>query len=156
MPISLGHRYVCAKPHKRTISIHDLNYQILQKFNHITTITIIIIFIIMEKENLYMPNPKLKKGDRIVLVRMDGDDVPPFSKGTVIKNLNNPDELKGEMQEDAYWVEFFDPDTNKFITKIKLLADSDVWIYDIDHYENETLKESLFYVTKKNINKVKL
>jgi hypothetical protein len=110
----------------------------------------------MEKENLYMPNPKLVKHDRIILVGMDGDDVPPLSKGIVIKNLNNPNELKGEMQEDAYWVEFYDPDTNKFITKIKLLADGDLWIYDIDHYENYHLKESLFYVNKKNINKVKL
>lgn len=110
----------------------------------------------MEKENLYIPNPKLKKGDRIVLVRMDGDDVPPFSKGIVEKNLNDPDELKGEMQEDSYWVSFFDPETNEFLSKIKLLGDSDVWTYDIDYYENETLKESLFFVTKKNINKVKL
>ena len=110
----------------------------------------------MEKENLYIPNPKLVKHDRIILVRMDGDDVPALSKGTVVKNLNNSDELEGEMQEDAYWVEFYDPDTNKFITKIKLLADGDLWIYDIDYYENQHLKESLFYITKKNINKVKL
>ena len=110
----------------------------------------------MEKENLYNPNPKLEKNDRIVLVSMDGDDVPPFSKGVVIKNLNNPEELKGEMQEDAYWVEFYDHDTNEFLSKIKLLADADIWLYDIDFYQNENLKESLFYVTKKNINKVKL
>ena len=45
----------------------------------------------MEKENLYNPNPKLEKNDRIVLVSMDGDEVPPFSKGVVIKNLNNPE-----------------------------------------------------------------
>jgi len=87
---------------------------------------------------------------------MDGDDVPPLSKGVVIKNLNNPEELKGEMQEDAYWVEFYDPDTNEFLSKIKLLADADIWLYDIDYYQNEHLKESLFFITKKNINKVKL
>ena len=40
--------------------------------------------------------------------------------------------------------------------KIKLLADSDLWVYDIDYYENNDLKEGLFYITKKNINKVKL
>lgn len=110
----------------------------------------------MEKENLYDPNPKLEKHDRIVLVSMDGDDVPPLSKGVVIKNLNNPEELKGEMQEDAYWVEFYDPDTNEFLSKIKLLADADIWLYDIDYYQNDHLKESLFFITKKNINKVKL
>ena len=60
------------------------------------------------------------------------------------------------MQEDAYWVEFYDHDTNEFLSKIKLLADADIWLYDIDYYQNENLKESLFYVTKKNINKVKL
>jgi hypothetical protein len=110
----------------------------------------------MKKENLYMPNPKLEKHDRIILVGMQGDDVPALSKGIVVKNLNNPEELQGEMLDDAYWVEFFDPDTNKFITKIKLLADSDLWVYDIDYYENNDLKEGLFYITKKNINKVKL
>jgi len=110
----------------------------------------------MEKENLYVPNPKLVTDDRLILVQMDGDDVPALSKGIVVKNLNNPEELKGEMQEDAYWVEFFDPDTNEFLSKIKLLADSDLWVYDIEYYENQHLKESLFFITKKNINKVKL
>jgi hypothetical protein len=56
----------------------------------------------------------------------------------------------------GYWVEFYDPEDNQFISKLTLIPEGDVWVYDKDYYENETLKESLFLITKKNINKVKL
>lgn len=109
----------------------------------------------MEKRNLNTPNPKLKKDDRIVLIYMNGEDVPIMSKGIVV-GLNNQPRFKPTDSGMGYWVEFYDPDTNEFISKLTLIPEDDVWIYDKDYYENETLKEGLFTITKKNINKLKL
>ena len=109
----------------------------------------------MEKRNLNAPNPKLKKDDRIVLIYMNGEDVPIMSKGIVV-GVNNQPRFKVTDSGMGYWVEFYDPDTNEFISKLTLIPEDDVWIYDKDYYENETLKEGLFTITKKNINKLKL
>lgn len=109
----------------------------------------------MEKRNLNEPNPKLNVGDRIILIYMYGEDVPPMSKGIVV-GLNNQPKFKPSDSGYGYWVEFYDQDTNKFISKLTLIPEDDVWLYDKEYYENETLKENLFFTTKKNINKVKL
>jgi hypothetical protein len=42
------------------------------------------------------------------------------------------------------------------ISKYPILPEADGWLFDKEYYENETLKENLFFITKKNINKVKL
>ena len=109
----------------------------------------------MEKRNLNDPNPELKEGDRIILIYMYGEDVSPLSKGIVV-GLNNQPKFKPSDSGIGYWVEFYDPDDNSFISKLTLIPEDDIWVYDKDYYENETLKENLFIVTKKNINKVKL
>jgi hypothetical protein len=38
----------------------------------------------MEKRNLNEPNPKLKEGDRIILIYMMGEDISVGSKGVVV------------------------------------------------------------------------
>ena len=109
----------------------------------------------MEKRNLNEPNPKLKEGDRIILIYMDGEEIPIGSKGIVV-GINGQLRFRPTDSGMGYWVEFYDPEDNKFISKLTLIPEDDVWVYDKDYYENETLKESLFFITKKNINKVKL
>jgi len=109
----------------------------------------------MEKRDLYAPNPKLEVGDRIILIHMSGEDISIGSKGKVV-GFNNQPKMKSTDSGMGYWVEFYDSDTNEFISKLTLIPEEDVWTYDVDYYENETLKENLFYITKKNINKVKL
>ena len=109
----------------------------------------------MEKRNLNTPNPKLEVGDRIMLIHMYGEDISIGSKGKVI-GFNQQPKMRSTDSGMGYWVEFYDPDTEKFISKLTLIPEDDVWIYDKDYYENQHLKESLFYMTKKNINKVRL
>lgn len=109
----------------------------------------------MEKRNLNTPNPKLEVGDRIMLIHMHGEDISIGSKGKVI-GFNQQPKMRSMDSGMGYWVEFYDPDTEKFISKLTLIPEDDVWIYDKDYYENQHLKESLFYMTKKNINKVRL
>jgi hypothetical protein len=109
----------------------------------------------MEKRNLSEPNPKLKEGDRIILIYMDGEEIPIGSKGIVV-GINGQPRFRPTDSGMGYWVEFYDPEDNQFISKLTLIPEDDVWVYDKDYYENETLKESLFFITKKNINKVKL
>jgi len=109
----------------------------------------------MGKKDLHTPNPKLEVGDRIVLGYMDYEDVPIGSKGIVV-GMNQQPKMKATDSGIGYWVEFYDPFTSEFISKLTLIPEEDVWVYDVDYYENETLKENLFYTTKKNINKLKL
>jgi len=109
----------------------------------------------MSKQNLNEPNPNLKEGDRIILIHMDGEEISIGSKGIVV-GINGQPRFRPTDSGMGYWVEFYDPEDNKFISKLTLIPEVDVWIYDKDYYENEHLKESLFTITKKNINKVKL
>jgi hypothetical protein len=109
----------------------------------------------MEKRNLNETNPKLNIGDHIILIYMFGDDVPILSKG-IVTGINNQPKFKPTDSGMGYWVEFYDSDTNEFISKLTMIPEDDIWVFDKDYYENENLKESLFNITKKNINKVKL
>lgn len=109
----------------------------------------------MSKKNLNEPNPKLEVGDRIILIYMAGEEIPIGSKGVVV-GINNQPKFKSTDSGMGYWIEIYDADDNEFISKLTLIPEDDVWVYDKDYYENETLKESLFTLTKKNINKVKL
>jgi len=90
----------------------------------------------MEKRNLNTPNPKLEVGDRIMLIHMDGEDVSIGSKGKVV-GFNQLPRMKSTDPHMGYWVEFYDPDTEKFISKLTLIPQEDVWVYDKDYYENQ-------------------
>ena len=109
----------------------------------------------MSEKNFNEPNPKLKEKDRIIVWYVAGEDIPTQSKG-IVTGINNLPKHKPTDCGYGYWVEFYDKDTNKFITKLTLIPEDDIWFFDRDYYENENLKESLFSITKKNINKIKL
>ena len=109
----------------------------------------------MSEKNFNEPNPKLKENDRIIVLYVEGEEIPIESKGIVV-GMNNQPKYKPSDPGYGYWVEFYDKDTNEFITKLTMLPESDIWFFDKDYYENETLKESLFLMTKKNINKIKI
>ena len=109
----------------------------------------------MSEKNFNEPNPKLKEKDRIIVWYVAGEDIPTQSKG-IVTGINNLPKHKPKDSGYGYWVEFYDKDTNEFITKLTLIPEDDIWFFDKDYYENENLKESLFSITKKNINKIKL
>jgi hypothetical protein len=109
----------------------------------------------MSGKNLNEINPELKEHDRIILLHMDGEDVPVGSKGKVIGIINQP-KFKSSDPGYGYSVEWTDSETGNFISKLPILPEVDGWMFDKDYYENETLKENLFFITKKNINKIKI
>jgi hypothetical protein len=79
-------------------------------------------------------NPQLKKGDRVVLIHMDGESIGPGTKGKVLNIEQVP--VFGEGSNHQYRVEWYDDD-NKVISTLSLLPDMDGWILDMD-----TLDES--------------
>lgn len=109
----------------------------------------------MSKKNLNEPNPKLEEGDRITVLYVAGEEIPVQSKGIVV-GINNQPKFKPTDCGYGYWVEFYDPETGDFITKLTMIPEDDIWFFDKDYYENENLKEGLFSITKKNINKIKI
>jgi len=75
-------------------------------------------------------NPKLKKGDRIVLVYMDGETLGPGTKGEVLEIGNAPKFSTKDLGY-MYNVQWFDEDGNP-LSKLSLLPETDAWIYDKD------------------------
>lgn len=89
----------------------------------------------MKERNLNEPNPKLEIGDRIILVHMDGENIPIGTKGKVV-GLNQQPKFKQTDSGYGYWVEFFDSESNKFISKLTLIPEDDIWLFDKEFYEN--------------------
>ena len=108
----------------------------------------------MEDRNINEPNPKLKEGDRIILIYMMGEDISVGSKGVVV-GINGQPRFKPTDSGMGYWVEFYDPENNKFISKLTLIPEDDIWMYDKEYYEKENLEE-YFFIKKQNINKIKI
>jgi len=75
-------------------------------------------------------NPELKKGDRIVLVYMDGETLGPGTKGEVLEIGNAPKFSPKDLGY-MYNVQWFDEDGNP-ISKLSLLPETDAWIFDKD------------------------
>lgn len=96
----------------------------------------------MEKRNLNTPNPKLEVGDRIKLIYMDGEDIPMGSKGVMI-GFNNYPKMRSTDSGVGYWVEFYDADSEKFLSKLTLIPEEDIWFYDKEYYNSKSLDESL-------------
>ena len=90
----------------------------------------------MEERNLNEPNPKLKDKDRIIVWYVKGEDIPTESKGIVV-GINNQPRFRPTDSGMGYWVEFYDPETNEFITKLTLIPEDDIWFFDKDYYENQ-------------------
>lgn len=99
----------------------------------------------MVKRNLDEPNPKLKKDDRIISYHIKGEEVPFMSKGIVV-GINNQPKFKPTDCGYGYWVEFYDPETEDFITKLTMIPEDDVWVFDKEYYESnpENVNESMF------------
>ena len=72
-------------------------------------------------------NPELKKGDRIILVHMDGETLGTGIKGEVLGISKTPS--FGGQNSYQYNVRWFDDEGNQF-SQLSLLPDADAWIID--------------------------
>jgi len=85
-------------------------------------------------------NPKLKEGDRIVLIYMPGEDVDTGTKGKV-KRIGQQPSFGSEFDY-MYDVEWYDDDEN-VISSLSLLPQSDTWILD-PKFSQKNLQEARF------------
>ena len=79
-------------------------------------------------------NPKLKEGDRIVLIYMPGEDVDTGTKGKV-KRIGQQPSFGSEFDY-MYDVEWYDDD-EKVISTLSLLPQSDTWMLDRKYAQND-------------------
>jgi hypothetical protein len=79
-------------------------------------------------------NPKLKEGDRIVLIYMPGEDVDTGTKGKVKKIGQQPS--FGSEFDYMYDVEWYDDD-EKVISTLSLLPQTDTWMLDREYSQND-------------------
>ena len=85
-------------------------------------------------------NPKLKEGDRIVLIYMPGEDVDTGTKGKVIKITPQPS--FGSEFDYMYNIEWYD-DNEKVISNLSLIPQSDTWMLDPE-FNQKNLQETRF------------
>jgi hypothetical protein len=85
-------------------------------------------------------NPKLKEGDRIVLIYMPGEDVDTGTKGKVKRIGQQPS--FGTEFDYMYDVEWYDDDEN-VISSLSLLPQSDTWMLDPE-FSQKNLQEARF------------
>ena len=85
-------------------------------------------------------NPELKKGDRIILVHMDGETLGTGIKGEVLGISKTPS--FGGQNSYQYNVRWFDDEGNQF-SQLSLLPDADAWIMDPE-FEQENIQEINF------------
>jgi hypothetical protein len=79
-------------------------------------------------------NPKLKEGDRIVLIYMPGEDVDTGTKGKV-KRIGQQPSFGSEFDY-MYNVEWYDDD-EKVISTLSLLPQTDTWMLDREYTQND-------------------
>ena len=77
-------------------------------------------------------NPKLKKGDRVILVNMPGEKLDTGDKGKVIEIKDQPSESGFNY---LYKMEWYDDD-GKIISDLSLLPQSDTWMLDREYDQN--------------------
>jgi len=82
-------------------------------------------------------NPKLKEGDRIVLIYMPGEDVDTGTKGKV-KGIGHQPSFGSEFDY-MYNMEWYDDD-EKVISTLSLLPQSDTWMLDPE-FSQKNLQE---------------
>jgi hypothetical protein len=85
-------------------------------------------------------NPELKKGDRIILVHMDGESLGTGIKGEVLGISKTPS--FGGQNSYQYNVQWFD-DEGKQFSQLSLLPDADAWIMDSE-FEQKNIQEINF------------
>ena len=79
-------------------------------------------------------NPKLKEGDRIVLIYMPGEDVDTGTKGKV-KRIGQQPSFGSEFDY-MYDMEWYDDD-EKVISTLSLLPQTDTWMLDREYSQND-------------------
>lgn len=79
-------------------------------------------------------NPKLKEGDRIVLIYMPGEDIDTGTKGRV-KSIGQAPSFGGSPSY-MYNIEWLDDD-GKVISTLSLLPEADSWILDPEFTQND-------------------
>jgi tRNA nucleotidyltransferase/poly(A) polymerase len=85
-------------------------------------------------------NPKLKEGDRIVLIYMPDEDVDTGTKGKV-KGIGQQPSFGSEFDY-MYNMEWYDDD-EKVISTLSLLPQSDTWMLDPE-FSQKNLQEARF------------
>ena len=85
-------------------------------------------------------NPELKKGDRIILVHMDGETLGTGIRGEVLGISKTPS--FGGKESYQYNVRWFDDEGNQF-SQLSLLPDADAWIIDPE-FEQKNIQEINF------------
>lgn len=85
-------------------------------------------------------NPKLKEGDRIVLIYMPGEDLDTGTKGKVKKIGQQPS--FGSEFNYKYDVEWYD-DNGNVISSLSLLPQGDIWMLDPE-FSQKNLQEARF------------
>ena len=85
-------------------------------------------------------NPKLKVGDRIVLIYMPGEDIDTGTKGKV-KNIGDQPGSGSEFNY-MYNMEWYDEDGD-VISTLSLLPQSDTWMLDPD-FDSKNIQEARF------------
>ena len=85
-------------------------------------------------------NPKLKKGDRVILINMPGENLDTGDKGKVIKIGKQPS--SNSEFDYLYEMEWYDDDGN-VISSLSLLPQSDTWILDPE-FSQKNLQEARF------------
>jgi hypothetical protein len=85
-------------------------------------------------------NPKLKEGDRIVLIYMPGEDIDTGTKGRV-KSIGQAPSFGGG-SDYMYNIEWLDDD-GKVISALSLLPEADSWILDPE-FSQKNLQEARF------------
>jgi tRNA nucleotidyltransferase/poly(A) polymerase len=85
-------------------------------------------------------NPKLKKGDRVILINMPGENLDTGDKGKVIKIGKQPS--SNSEFDYLYEMEWYDDDEN-VISSLSLLPQSDTWMLDPE-FSQKNLQEARF------------
>jgi len=103
-------------------------------------------------KNFKQINPELKTGDRIMLLHMDGEDMPSGTKGKVIRIMDTPKFTKDDLGF-MYDMEWYGDEGN-VISKLSMSPENDGWVYDKMYYMetptdiNESKYENLDDVMK--------
>jgi len=87
-------------------------------------------------KNFKQINPELKKGDRIILIHMDGESIVAGTKGEVIEKEKVPKFSKNDLGY-QYRMKWYDNEGN-VVSLLSLIPEDDGWIYDKSYYEKES------------------
>ena len=96
------------------------------------------------KKDLKEINPKLKIGDRVILIHMSDYSVPIGYKG-LVRGITPLPKFSKNDPDFGYLMKWFD-DEGKQIGTYTLIPNDDAWLYDKEYYESnsENIQEEMF------------